>query len=190
MKTLHILKSNSLCWHLFGIDKKSKLCYYICIDKNQIVLRQLLTIDKARSIWKDRERNGYFPQSEEDALSSVITSHLRQRIKEFNQWKRGEVKAPFQSNYVKQDSIEKLQLIERGIKTGSWFEYQAWLHEKQEFIDDQTEDDEVSTVTIDTIEDQTQLIDDESGDDIDNYWNKEGIFEQSVNQYPDEDEIS
>lgn len=138
MRTLHVLKARGLQWHLFAIDDRALACHYICIDGNEVLLKQDMSIEEGRLRWLHLRRQDFtIPKTQSDVLGETVTSHLGQRLKEFVKWQTSKkitniINPPFEGKAIEIDSAESLQRISTFLHVEERNDYEAWLQGRRE----------------------------------------------------------
>jgi len=188
MKSLFVLASKSLRWHMFAIDDEQCKCHYICIDKNDVVAQKVLSKQQARVEWKHIRQSGFFPRTEREVISGIITSHFHQRYKEFCKWKNGSLATPFEGKTTDYDNPKQLQYLEDAIKTQDWGSYETWLDQQENIGSVFNNYEPESLISLDALEENSLSNIDEVGRDVDNYWNQEGVFEEAANMDSQDEE--
>ncbi len=158
-------KPKSVHWFLFGIDLSNSKAYILEINGNISGEPIIVSVDNARNLWSTLKRDAFKMTSLRDA--GCMPSHVLQRIREWWQfihhgltgndpWR---VWDPDKVNET--DSHETLQRIasesieqQINLNEGDW---EDWDHSEPSYSD----------------EGRNNM----PSEDIDNYWNQEGIFE-------------
>ena len=184
---LYHLALTPVHWYLFGIDKAEGKCYFLEIVGNNCTHTKCLKIQTSRSLWRRLKREGAKQIMLQDAGS--IPSHVHQRLKEW--------------------SIFTISLIRNSGHGGGQIPHEPWIRDPEEKDSVETlgrivnsrftpEDDELPRIVEyapsigdwqdSDVDSQDEIDQEESSEDadFDNYWNREGVFEQETNMYADE----
>jgi len=120
MKSLYILKTNTLGWDLFAISRDMSACRWVSINKNRVIERKSVTISQGRQIWKSKITAGAIRMTQEETIRGTVTSHLLQRIKEFERWSGDNVDMLFINRVEEPDSEVMLSQLENAIITDDY----------------------------------------------------------------------
>ena len=166
---------------MFAVDDEQSTCNYICIDKNDVVVQKVLSIQQARVEWRRIRQSGFFPRTEREMIRGIITSHFHQRYKEFCKWKKGSLATPFEGKTTDYDNPKQLGYLEDAIKTQNWESYETWLDQQENMGSVFNNYEPESIISLDDLKENSLSNIDEVGGDVDNYWNQEGVFEEATN---------
>jgi len=160
---IYFLKKRlSVHWFLFGLNSLAENVYFLEVIGNQSSKTRVLSKQEARCLWKTLLVDGFERVNLRDA--GAIPFHLDQRIREWYQF----IRKGFYDKIYKDDPWGSGIVYGNDAKT---------LSRIADGITVNGVDDEEASRSMPFWDHTEQLdISDQDGD-LDNYWNREGVFE-------------